>query len=248
VMQGGEVGRAELEWMSSTWWSDVRDFLEDHFSKAQEKWILDVGCGTGHFARHMADAGWGVIGVEPSRKASEISRSLGVTVYPSLEEFSKRDHPRLDSVTLFNLLEHVADPVATIEGIRPILDPRTVLVIRVPNDFSVLQISAQKKLNKDAWWVAPPDHVNYFDFQSLGRFLEQLGFETIEVMADFPMELFLLFGDDYVGNAEVGGRCHQKRIAFESAIPVKLRRDLYKCFARNGIGRNALVFAKMNKP
>lgn len=111
-----------------------------------------------------------------------------------------------------------------------------MLVIRVPNDFSALQDCAYRKLGGEPWWVAVPDHINYFNFESLVRFVERLGFRVVDIFGDFPMEMFLLFGDVYVGNPEVGSQCHKKRVAFELSLSVKLRQDLYRCFARNGLG------------
>jgi len=64
------------------------------------------------------------------------------------------------------------------------------------------------------------------------------------MFGDFPMEMFLLFGDGYVGNPEVGSQCHKKRVAFELSLPVEVRRNLYRCFAKNGLGRDCLVFAR----
>jgi hypothetical protein len=58
------------------------------------------------------------------------------------------------------------------------------------------------------------------------------------------MELFLLMGDVYVGNPEVGGQCHQRRVRFESALPADFRRRIYETLARVGVGRDILVFAK----
>ena len=49
------------------------------------------------------------------------------------------------------------------------------------------------------------------------------------------MELFLLFGDDYVSDPKLGGVCHQKRSNFEMSIPGELRRKMYRSFAANGL-------------
>src|SRR3712207_7662976 len=54
----------------------------------------------------------------------------------------------------------------------------------------------RSKLGVDPWWVAVPDHVNYFDVRSLCETCRQVGFEPVDVQADFPMELFLLMGID----------------------------------------------------
>ena len=64
-------------------------------------------------------------------------------------------------------------PVDLIELAKKILRPAGVLCVKVPNDFSELQLAAQSQLNNEPWWIASPDHINYFNFQSLGALLER---------------------------------------------------------------------------
>ena len=118
----------------------------------------------------------------------------------------------------------------------------------MPNDFTEIQLAAQQQINKDAWWIAIPDHINYFDFQSLNTLLRRLGFDVLYSQGDFPMELFLLMGDNYVGNPSVGNKCHKKRVFFETAIPGELRRGIYQAFAQVGIGRDCLTFGMLKSP
>jgi 2-polyprenyl-3-methyl-5-hydroxy-6-metoxy-1,4-benzoquinol methylase len=244
LMQGGEEAQLELLWLSKTTWRDIRDVLDQHMSHKQERWLLDVGCGPGHFGQYMQEGGWHVVGIEPSTDAAEIARSFGILVYDSVEQCLDQAKRRFDAVTFLNVLEHVLDPANLLERIRLLMEKESILVCRVPNDFSAIQECAADKLGLEPWWIAIPDHINYFNFESLVRFLEQLNFEVVEMFGDFPMEMFLLFGDVYVGNPEVGSQCHKKRVAFELSLPVEVRRNLYRCFAKNGLGRDCLVFAR----
>lgn len=248
-LQGGEEAQTELAWLSQTLWKDIRDTLADHMPQNPTKWLLDIGCAAGHFGRYMVEhGGWHVVGVEPSTDAAEVARSLGLSTYASIED-CLRERPQLfDAVSLLHVLEHVVDPISLLQKIRDCMHVQGILVIEVPNDFTPLQECAQKKLNKDPWWISIPDHIHYFNFHSLEKLLGKVGFKTVDRLSDFPMELFLLLGEDYVGSPEVGSLCHKKRVAFELSLPCKLRRDIYRCFAGNGIGRNCLVFAKPTRP
>lgn len=247
LMKGGEEADSELAWLSQTLWRDMRDVLAEHLAHRQERWLLDVGCGPGHFCRYMHQAGWHVVGVEPSGDAAEVARCLGITVWDSMEQCSRETVQRFDAVTLLNVLEHVLDPAGLLREVRSLMHGESILAVRVPNDFSVIQDCAYRKLGGESWWIAIPDHINYFNFETLVQLVERLGFQVADMLGDFPMEMFLLFGDIYVGNPEVGRQCHKKRVAFELSIPVELRRNLYRCFARNGLGRNCLLFAKLVK-
>ena len=97
------------------------------------------------------------------------------------------------------------------------------------------------------WWVAPPHHLNYFDFESLAALLAKLGLALRERTTSFPMEAFLMMGDDYTGDAALGRACHNKRkrfdFAFEAAGLKETRRDFYRALAKLGIGREAVVIA-----
>lgn len=247
-LQGGEEAQAGLAWLSQTLWKDIKDILGERVSRKAERWLLDIGCGPGHFARYMAEAGWHVVGVEPARDARKIAESFGFTVYASVEECLNRGMQRFDAVTFLNVLEHTSNPVSLLQSVISIMSVQAILVVRVPNDFSPLQESAQKKINQEPWWIAIPDHINYFNCESLEELLEKLGYQIVDILCDFPMELFLLFGDDYLGNPDVGSLCHKKRVSFELAIPAKLRRGIYRCFAKNGVGRDCLVFGRLALP
>ncbi len=228
LMQSGEEAQSELEWLFQTLWRDVQDILTHHVGNKSARWLLDVGCGTGHFAQYMQQFGWQVVGVEPSRDAAEVAKSFGIVVFNFVEECSRQINRRFDAVTLLNVLEHVPDPTSLLQNIRPLLDKEGILVIQVPNDFSALQECAYHKLQTEPWWIAIPDHINYFNFESLVWFLEQLNFRVVDMLGDFPMEIFLLFGEVYIGNPEVGHQCHKKRVSFELSLPVELRRNLYR--------------------
>jgi hypothetical protein len=73
-----------------------------------------------------------------------------------------------------------------------------------------------------------------------------MGFTVVYEQGDFPMELFLLMGDNYAGNSAMGNACHQKRVELETSLSGELRRRLYHSLAQSGIGRNCLTFAILN--
>ncbi len=237
--EGGEEARLELEWMERTLYADILAVL----GSGEAKWLLDVGSGTGAFMRYAKRNRWNAVGIEPS--SDGVSMSEGLLVYNmGQEEYAKMYGDPFDVVTMLNVLEHVPFPVETLATARKMLMPEGVVCVRVPNDFSVLQKCAEEKLGKGKWWVVSPDHINYFNFESLQKLMEGVGLEVFYKTTDFPMELFLLMGDDYVNNPQLGSECHKKRRNFELSIPDAVRRQMYRSLAEIGVGRSCIIFAK----
>jgi hypothetical protein len=117
----------------------------------------------------------------------------------------------------------------------------------VPNDFNALQLAARDALEKHDWWVAPPFHINYFSFDSLEGLLRSAGFDPLKRDTTFPMEWFLLMGEDYVGNDELGRSAHARRMLLESHLESQgLRRPFHDLLAARGVGREVIVHARWN--
>jgi SAM-dependent methyltransferase len=215
---------------------------------APRRRLLDIGCGPGFFLGQALKRGWEAHGIEPSRQAAAHARSLGATITEGFfNAQSAATLGRFDAVNLTNVLEHVPDPVAILTRAAALLDSGGVLCACVPNDFSPLQFAARAVAETGDWWLAPPHHLNYFDFDSLGALLERLGLTIVERTTSFPMEAFVMMGDNYTADAVLGRACHNRRkrfdFAFEAAGLKETRRDFYRALAKLGIGREAVVIA-----
>jgi len=211
--------------------------------------VLDVGCSGGFFLARAVARGWTGLGVEPSAQAAAHARGLGVDVVERfVDELDADALGRFDAVHLKLVLEHLPDPAAVLHLARRCLRPDGVLCVQVPNDFNALQDVVRATLATPPWWVAPPYHVNYFDFASLRRLCARTGFAVVREHATFPMELFLLMGEHYVGDDAVGRGCHRKRMALEERLAAAgrndVRRRLFADLAAAGLGREAIVYAR----
>jgi SAM-dependent methyltransferase len=233
-------------------WAELaqRDRLEsfEALLPATRRRLLDVGAGPGFFLKTAAARGWKVLGIEPSRQAAAHSRGLGVETVEGF--FNAETAPllgRFDVVHLNNVLEHVPHPVEIVRLARDLLTPGGLICLNVPNDFTPFQQSARRTLTLSEWWVAPPHHLNYFDFDSLSRLVTRLGFQVRERSTSFPMELFLLMGLDYTKDKELGRACHTQRKRFDLSLEQagfkETRRAFYRALAAAGLGREAVVIA-----
>jgi SAM-dependent methyltransferase len=242
LLAGGEKAEQERAWLRETLYDDITTELRDNGSGTR---VLDIGCGQGELLQWLVEHGFKAEGIEPSEDAAAIARERGLDAKTAtLEDLVAASPPSYHAALLINVLEHVPHPAEMLQAIRGLLEPGGLLYIRVPNDFNPLQLAAQRKLDAEPWWVAVPDHVNYFDVESLCALARQTGFEPVDVQADFPMELFLLMGLSYIGDPEMGATCHEYRVQAERSMPSDVRRTLFRSFAASGIGRNSRVLVR----
>ena len=249
LLSPGAEGQLERQWLTATVHADVIDALDRTLAPDAPRTVLDVGCGTGDLLRSLEMAGWDARGTEPAEAIARAGRAAGLQIAtsgarPYLEEWHANRRPGFGAVTLMNVLEHVPDPVGLLRQILAVLAPGGALVVRVPNDFNPLQEAVLRTLGGERWWVVAPDHINYFDHGSLRALLERLGYEVVEQWADYPMELFLLTGDDYRGRPRLGAKVHHRRRAFELSLDAATRRAMGRAWAAAGVGRNAHLVAR----
>lgn len=237
----------DLEWWKIAYADRFETF--EQFLPSNRRRVLDVGSGPGYFMLQGKERGWSPMGIEPSRQAAAYSRNLGLKI---IEQFFTPDVAgdigMFDAVHLSEALEHIPDPAMMLRLVHEVLSPGGLLCVVVPNDYSPFQIALRKTSGYDPWWVAAPHHINYFSFASLRKLFEHTGFEMVQLESTFPIDLFLLFGDNYIDNDELGRACHARRKRFElslkSAGSNQLKRKIYEAFSHLGIGREIVAFGK----
>jgi SAM-dependent methyltransferase len=245
LLAAGEETDRERAWLKATLHADIVDGLAAYVP-GTGRVVIDVGCGLGEFVESATEAGWAAIGLEPSTEAVAMAVDMGRNVIcATLESYVASGGPAsgADAVVLTNVLEHVPDPLGVLTTIRGLLKPAGAVAVRVPNDFNPLQEAATALLGHRPWWIAAPDHVNYFDHASLRHIVERAGYTVVDQWADFPMELFLLMGEDYVGDHARGPVCHRRRQQLELSLDASDRRRWGHSLVPLGWGRNSVVIA-----
>ncbi len=139
--------------------------------------ILDVGCASGLFLDKALDAGWTVVGLEPSevlyRQAVERIGNRG-TVLPFMLEEADFNGKLFDAITLWDVLEHVVDPVNFLRRIHEHLKPDGCLFLNVPDLDSI-----EARLLGRRWPLLLPEHLNYFTRSSIRLCAEKCQFKLI---------------------------------------------------------------------
>lgn len=144
--------------------------------------VLDVGAGNGTAVAALRDAGLDAWGVEPSEAGFSAARARGVqtVIHGTLEDALEReDVPSSgwDLVRLYQVLEHVPDPVATLSVVRSLLAPGGRVVIGVPNFDSLA-----RRMLGSAWdGLELPRHLTHFTPATLRAVLGRAGLRTRRV-------------------------------------------------------------------
>lgn len=141
----------------------------------KEKSVLDIGCAGGAFPVAANNAGFSVVGIEPSRWLSEQARNrygLDIRTGPlEAQDFGMR---KFDLITLWDVIEHLTAPVEVIQKSRELLSDGGLLIVNYPDYDSY----ACKVFGK-RWPFFLSVHLIYFTPDTIRRFLSDQGFEVI---------------------------------------------------------------------
>ena len=78
--------------------------------------------------------------------------------------------------------------------------------------------------------------------------MRDLDFKVVDAYSTYPLEWFILMGDDYIGNDNIGKKCHKKRKDFEikmfEAGKFDILINIYRDFAQRGVGRQLTIIGQ----
>jgi 2-polyprenyl-3-methyl-5-hydroxy-6-metoxy-1,4-benzoquinol methylase len=135
--------------------------------------LLDVGAGYGYFRKAATDSGWTTYGVEISRHAAAVAQQeFGMdTFVGTLQDYARAGAGHsYDVLTLFDVVEHVEDPVALLETVRSLLKPEGLCVLRTPNLLSI-----DGEVFGSYYHSLKIEHLHHFSATSLGHAMEKAG-------------------------------------------------------------------------
>jgi SAM-dependent methyltransferase len=144
--------------------------------------VLDVGCATGNFLNMMSHFGaWerygcdiSAAGIQYACERYGINATVGELVDVHYEDGF------FDVVTMWDVLEHVHDPTATLAEVHRILKPGGLFLVRVPN------VATWDAKLFGRFWVGydAPRHLYIYSPPTLSRFLDNAGFRIRRMRSD----------------------------------------------------------------
>ena len=152
--------------------------------------LLDIGCGEGLFIKIAQENGWDVEGTEISEYASKVaSEATDKQIWHG--ELWGANYPAasFDVVTIWHVLEHMADPIRTLREARRVLKKDGLCIVAVPNVNDLIMQLAYLLVRRKKQVLFTPDdkelHLFHFSRRTLQSFLRQAGFKSVRIGPDF---------------------------------------------------------------
>lgn len=140
--------------------------------------LLDVGCGRGLFLAAALARGWKAAGLDVSPVAVRLARAAsGAPVFEGgLAGPLPAGIEPVDVLTMWDVLEHLTDPVAALAAARRWLKPGGLLVVQTENANSVTAAWMGRR-----WEQFVEFHLYHFSPRTLRRALARVGFEAVRI-------------------------------------------------------------------
>ncbi len=151
--------------------------------------VLDIGSGMGTFLHAAKPHYKEAVGLDVSAEMGAfVEKQLGVKVY--LKQFEDFQYSKKFSlIHMSHVIEHVPNPGTWLEKAKEMLAPDGILVINVPNKFSLsfrmqhlfVKLGLKKQFS-DAWSdpTRTPDHLFEPTLKSMKKFLKENNFKILD--------------------------------------------------------------------
>jgi len=148
--------------------------MERYTGPAAGRTLLDVGAHTGVFVEIAARHGWDAWGVEPSHWAVEQARTRGLQMWTGTLQTAQIADQSFSVVTMWDVIEHLTDPLRTLQEAWRVLEPDGWLVIHTIDIESLFA-----RLMGPRWPWLMEMHLYYYSQQTMVRMLEKAGFHVV---------------------------------------------------------------------
>jgi len=146
--------------------------------------LLDIGCSSGLFLDAARAAGCEVVGAELSADTAAFARShFGLEVDTGDWREGGYADGSFDVITLFDVIEHLPDPLGELSAIRRLLKPGGLLLQSTPNIDGLFPRLSYALANRLDYWPhpEPPYHLYQFSDRTLAELTERAGYEVTRI-------------------------------------------------------------------
>jgi 2-polyprenyl-3-methyl-5-hydroxy-6-metoxy-1,4-benzoquinol methylase len=192
--------------------------------------LLDIGCSNGAFIFVAGKLGVECEGVEPAKNAAIAANAAGLKVHHGCLEECNLPNNTYDIITLFEVLEHIKEPVNLFKECRRLLKDKGLVIIRTANTDSWTV-----KILKGEW--------HYFNIGKHGGHISFFCKDSIETLAKhtgFQIEKY---------HTHSVSLCHKDSISYIKYRTLKSFSEMLNLPAKlSGNGQEMEVYLRKGQP
>ena len=158
--------------------------------------LVDVGCSTGQFLALAHDHGFACSGIELSPDSAAYAEKVtGLPVERGTIHDSRVPLGSCDVVTMFDVIEHVPDPISDLAAAWWLLRPGGWLVLSTPNIDGLFPKASYPLARILNHWPhpEPPLHLYQFSVRTLSAMVARSGFD-VALVRHSRIDLAYTFG------------------------------------------------------
>ncbi len=138
--------------------------------------VLDIGTAGGAFLDAAIKFGYDAYGMEPSQDLTNRGKARGLRIEQGTIESHNFQNESFDLICLWDVIEHLPDPKASLLEIKKLLKKDGILLINYP-DIGTTQA---KIAGKRFWWLISV-HLHHFSRKSISNICDKTGFEVFHL-------------------------------------------------------------------
>jgi SAM-dependent methyltransferase len=199
--------------------------------------LIEIGTGAGFFLKAAVRAGFDAYGLDLSSEAAAYARTtLGVRVIETSAEEMPFEPAYFDAAAMFEVIEHLRDPLGVVRAARRALRPGGRLIVSTPNLAAL-----SRRVLGDEWAVlSPAEHLYYFTEATLRGMLLKAGFRSVQFVRTYAPWLHHETMNARYTHAPDGWRA---RAYYRFVDSVACRGHLYRGVQRLGLADGLLAVA-----
>ena len=152
------------------------------------KRVLEVGPGTGHVTKQLAQQDCKVTCVEQNKNMSDVAKEFCAhMIVGDIEADAigrQLSTEQFDVITFGDVLEHLRDPVEALNNLRPLLAPAGYLIASIPN---VAHRSVRLNLLFGEFDYADiglldRTHLRFFTIRTIEKMMNECGFKIVDIV------------------------------------------------------------------
>lgn len=201
--------------------------------------FVDLGAGNGNFSKAILEAEIfkEVIASDISDTCLNSCREQGLeTKKGTVNDFSVNS---IDCITFNDLIEHVFNPYDFLSDCYAKLRENGILMLSTPNgegfDFKILKDKTEN--------ITPPEHIQYFNPNSIKILLEKIGFEIVSITTPGILDTSII--KRQINEKNFSLKKNNDFLDFIYSLnDEEVESDFQNFLQRNNLSSHMLIFAK----